>query len=178
MAKQQRRIVFFLGAGASLGAGADARVQGGGHIPIPTQATFWETFLRLSRDKRNKRDIECFLFRYFLGYAKAPGRANAADRRRQLKAIDVEEVFTFLSERNNAPGVSRQLRTHTNKVWNALLAEVGQVFRRFDANKRTRSTYRTFKRRHVGRAIQLYRLTTTLFSKDHCRLILAGIMKK
>lgn len=37
--KQQRKVVFFLGAGASFGAGAYATVQHGGHVPIPMQST-------------------------------------------------------------------------------------------------------------------------------------------
>src|SRR5438034_11756648 len=98
--KQQRRIVFFLGAGASFGAGAFTTVQHGGRIKIPTQETFWETFLRFCKSTDNRNDIESFLFRYFLGYGKAPGRSNSAARRKMLKGIDVEEVFTFLSERN------------------------------------------------------------------------------
>jgi hypothetical protein len=117
--KQQRRIVFFLGAGASLGAGAVANIQGGGEISIPTQVEFWETFLRFCRSHTNRREIESFLFRYFLGYAKAPGRSSSRDRRKRLRPIDVEEVFTFLSERNNAPGVSPQFQAYTAKVWRA-----------------------------------------------------------
>lgn len=145
----ERRIVFFLGAGASFGAGAVAPVQGGGEIPIPTQATFWETFLRLSKSNKNKKDIENFLFRYFLNYRRAPGRASAKARRAQLRPIDVEEVFTFLSERNNAPGVSPQLRTRTTRIWEALIEEIGEVFGRFEANTSSRTVYRQFKRRHL-----------------------------
>lgn len=69
-------IVFFLGAGASLGAGAVASIRGGGKIAIPTQSTFWETFLRFCSSKKNKKTIESFLFRYFLGYKKVPSRLN------------------------------------------------------------------------------------------------------
>ena len=112
----ERRIVYFLGAGASFGAGAYAPKQGGGRIPIPTQSTFWETFLRFCRSRRNKKDIEAFLYRYFLDYGKVPGRTSEAARRRQLAPIDVEEVFTFLSERNNAPSVSPQFKTYTLRV--------------------------------------------------------------
>lgn len=147
--KQQRRIVFFIGAGASLGSGASAPIQGGGEVMIPTQATFWETFLRFCGSRNNRRKIESFLFRYFLGYGKAPGRATAAARRKLLQPIDVEEVFTFLSERNNAPAVSPQFQGYTKEVWDALLQEVGTVFGKFNANARTRSTYKTFLRNHV-----------------------------
>jgi hypothetical protein len=141
--KQQRRIIFFLGAGASLGAGAYATVQHGGKIYIPIQETFWETLLRLSRSERHRRDIDSFLFRYFLGYGKAPGRSTSADRRRMLRGIDVEEVFTFLSERNRAPRTSIQFQAYTKKVWEALLSEVGQVFARFRPNNQTRKAFRT-----------------------------------
>ena len=81
---QQRQIVFFLGAGASYGAGAFTTVQHGGRIKIPTQETFWETLLRLGRSRDNRSDIESFLFRYFLGYGKPPGRSNSAARRKML----------------------------------------------------------------------------------------------
>jgi hypothetical protein len=56
--KQQRRIVFFLGAGASFGAGAFTTVQHGGRIKIPTQETFWDTFLRFCRSRDNRNNIE------------------------------------------------------------------------------------------------------------------------
>jgi len=145
----ERRIVYVLGAGASYGAGASAVVQGGGEAKIPIQATFWETFLRLSRGKKNKKDIENFLFRYFLNYRRAPSRSTTVARRRQLQPIDVEEVFTFLSERNNAPGVSPQVRARTTLIWGALIEEIGQVFRRFEANTKTRTIYRRLKRQHL-----------------------------
>ncbi|AXK79622.1 hypothetical protein DW352_03260 [Pseudolabrys taiwanensis] len=145
----ERRIVYFLGAGASLGAGAVAKIQGGGAVAIPTQVTFWEIFLRFVKKTKNRQDIENFLFRYFLNYQKTPNRTKALARRKQLSPIDVEEVFTFLSERNNAPGVSPQLRSRTTKIWDALIEEIGQVFGRFPANKRTRSVYQRFKRQHL-----------------------------
>ena len=108
---QQRKIVFVLGAGASYGAGAYALVQGGGHLPIPTQATFWPILLRFCHSTRNRRAIESFLFRYFLGYGRTPARATVTKRRQQLKNVDVEEVFTFLSERARAPSTSPALPT-------------------------------------------------------------------
>jgi hypothetical protein len=58
----ERRIVYILGAGASLGAGAYVTKQGGGRISIPTQTTFWDTFLRFCKDKKNRKAIERFLF--------------------------------------------------------------------------------------------------------------------
>ena len=71
--KQQRRIVFFLGAGASYGAGAFTTVQHGGKIRVPTQATFWETLLRLSRSRGNRSDIELFFVLLFFGLRKGSG---------------------------------------------------------------------------------------------------------
>jgi hypothetical protein len=147
--KQQRRIVFFLGAGASYGAGAFTTVQHGGKVRVPTQETFWETLLRLSKSRDNRSDIESFLFRYFLGYGKAPGRSTSATRRKMLRGIDVEEVFTFLSERNRAPRTSIQFQAYTKKVWEVLLFEIGQLFSRFRPNVETRRVYRTFWKNHV-----------------------------
>lgn len=147
--KQTRRMVFFLGAGASLGAGSYVSVQGGGEIPIPTQDTFWETFFRFCGSQRNRSDIEGFLFRYFLNYSRTPSRSKPSARRKLLKSIDVEEVFTFLSERNTAPGVSPQLRTRTKLVWSALIQEVGSVFSRFLPNAKTRKAYKDLRKKHI-----------------------------
>lgn len=141
-------VVYFLGAGASLGAGAAAPVQGGGRISIPTQSTFWETFLRFCSSKDNRRTIESFLFRYFLGYKKVPGKLGPKDRGQLLAKVDVEEVFTFLSERARAPSTTPQLRTYVRKVWTSLTEEVPSVFGRFHANATTKKTYRTFVNRH------------------------------
>lgn len=145
---EKKKFVYFIGAGASLGAGAFATVQAGGRVPIPTQTTFWSTFLRFCRSAQNRSLIESFLFRYFLGYGRAPTRLNASDRRQLLAPIDVEEVFTFLSERSRAPSTSPQLRTYATSVWDALLIEVGNVFSRFRANSRTRSVYRSLMANH------------------------------
>lgn len=90
--------------------------------------------MRYCTREENLRTIEAFLFRYFLDYKRVPGRLSEPARRRQLAPIDVEEVFTFISERNYAPSVSAQLRTYTSRVWSALLEEIGQVFGRFAAN--------------------------------------------
>ena len=124
-------------------------MQAGGHLRIPTQATFWATFLRFCSSARRRRDIESFLFRYFLGYGKVPARLSTNARRDRLGPIDVEEVFTFLSERVRAPSTSPQLRTYSLKMWEALVAEIGTVFRRFHANAATRKTYRTLRRNHI-----------------------------
>jgi hypothetical protein len=145
-----RKILFFLGAGASYAAGAYTPAPGHGKIQIPTQANFWETFLRLCSNRERRRDnIQSFLFRYFRGYARVPARLSAAERRKFLNGTDVEEVFTFLSERTRAPSSSVQLKAYANKVWDALLIEVGNVFSRFEANDDTRTTYRKFLKHHV-----------------------------
>lgn len=144
-----RKIVFFLGAGASYGAGAAATIQGGGTLPIPMQATFWDTFLRFSSGKTNRRDIESFLFRYFLGYTRVPTGILPSKRRLMLKDVDVEEVFTFLSERARAPASSVSLRNYAEKVWNALLMEFGHVFSRFGPSRSTKQIYRALLRNYV-----------------------------
>ena len=144
-----RKILFFLGAGASHAAGAYAQVEGGGRIPIPTQATFWDTFLRFCHKPGNRKKIESFLFRYFKGYDRVPSRTKAHARRKLLNDIDVEEAFTFLSERAEAPSTSPQLRAYASDVWNALVEETGTVFSRFRPNAATRKTYRALWNRHV-----------------------------
>ena len=81
---QGRKILYFVGAGAPRAAGAYVSAQGGGRIPIPTQAEFWSVFLRLCRSKTARANIERFLFRYFLGYRRVPARTKANDRRKLL----------------------------------------------------------------------------------------------
>ncbi|MBX3662632.1 MAG: SIR2 family protein [Burkholderiales bacterium] len=144
MPRQQRKIVFFLGAGASVGAGAYALGQGGGRCNIPTQESFWDVFLRFCSSTNNRKDIQSFLFRYFLGYERVPARLGAMERRQMLQHIDVEEVFTFLSERARAPSTSPALRGYAARIWLALVDEVGNVFRNFEPNVKTRSIYRKF----------------------------------
>ena len=139
---------FSLGAGASYAAGATATVQRGGKVAIPTQTTFWQTFLRFSADN-DRKIIESFLFRYFMGYAKVPSRLKPATRHKLLAHIDVEEVFTFLSERVRAPGTSAQLRTAATQVWDALTGELGPVFSRFKPNSATRRMYRALHRNYI-----------------------------
>lgn len=168
---QQRKIVFFFGAGASLGAGGYAVVQGGGHLPIPTQQDFWDTFLRFCGSHDNRRNIESFLFRYFLGYARVPARASSAQRRKLLAHINVEEVFTFLSERAQAPSTSASLRAYSSKIWEALVIELGRVFRHFESNKRTRSTYRRFIKQFV-------RSRDTLVSFNYDTVLETSLLKK
>jgi hypothetical protein len=144
--------MYFLGAGASFGAGAYATVQAGGRVPIPTQANFWVTFLRFCNSSKNRNVVEAFLFRYFLGYGKKPSRITPTKKADLLSRIDVEEVFTFLSERSRAPSTSTQLRTYVQKVWRALAEEIGRVFHRFTANKATRTLYRTLIKNHFRRS--------------------------
>ncbi|MFN4355203.1 SIR2 family protein [Parvibaculum sp.] len=147
--KPSRKIIYFIGAGASYGAGATAAVQGGGKVPIPIQKEFWPTFLRFCTDREKSKRIEAFLFRYFLNYAKVPGRHSSKQRRELLADIDVEEVFTFLSERIQAPGTSSQLRTYTTQIWDDLVSEIGNVFGRYKANKSTRHSYGLLLQNHV-----------------------------
>lgn len=124
-----------------MAAGAYATVQRGGHLPTPTQADFWETFLRFCKSNHNRRTIESFLFRYFKGYRKTPTRLVPSHRHPILNDIDVEEVFTFISERIAAPATSVQLKTAVERVWESLTIEIGNVFSRFTANAETRRLY-------------------------------------
>ncbi len=146
---QGRKILYFLGAGASYGAGAYATVQGGGRLPVPTQRTFWSTFLRFCKSKKHRQEIEAFLFRYFLGYHRTPARLRPSARGRRLDGVDVEEVFTFLSERISAPSTSSQLRSYTQGVWDALLTEIAPVFAQFAPNRNTRRVFRGMLGNHV-----------------------------
>lgn len=148
-ASQGRKIIFFLGAGASRGAGAFAPAQHGARIPIPIQEDFWPVFLRYCKKKENKKLIERFLFRYFLGYKKVPSRAHWKTRRNQLSGINVEEVFTFLSERARAPSVTTSMRTTATTTWAALVEEITNVFGKFSANQKTRNIYRAFSNNHI-----------------------------
>ncbi len=146
---QGRKILYFVGAGGARAVGAYVPAQGGGRIPIPTQAEFWSVFLRLCRSQKARADIESFLFRYFLGYRRIPARTKAGDRRKLLARLDVEEVFTFLSERSKAPSSSPQLKSYAEGLWDALVEQVGVVFSRFEPNGRTRRLVRTFHTKHV-----------------------------
>jgi hypothetical protein len=88
------------------------------------------------------------LFNYFLNYGKVPSRLTLKQRYELLSKIDVEEVFTFLSERCRAPSTSPQLRTYAQKIWTALTEEIGNVFGRYKANKSTRAVYKAFLSKH------------------------------
>jgi hypothetical protein len=146
---QGRKILYIIGAGASRAVGAYVSMQGGGRLPIPTQSEFWDAFLRLAGASAERKDIESFLFRYFLGYSRVPARASAAHRRQMLRPIDVEEVFTFLSERSKAPSSSSQLKQYVDSVWLALVGQIGRVFSRFQPNTHSRRIVRRFHGRHV-----------------------------
>jgi hypothetical protein len=146
---QGRKILYIIGAGAPRALGSYVPMQGGGHLPIPVQAEFWDAFLRLAGASETRASIERFLFRYFLGYSRVPARASAASLRQLLRGIDVEEVFTFLSERSKAPSSSAQLKTYADSVWLALVGQVGRVFSRFEPTKRTRGIVRRFHEQHV-----------------------------
>ena len=106
-------------------------------------------FLRFSKSSKNRSVIESFLFRYFLGYKRAPARMSPKDKLAKVAGIDAEEVFTFLSERARAPSTSPQLRAYVNQVWDALMEEIGSVFSKFPANTATRKSYRTFTENHL-----------------------------
>lgn len=146
-----RKVVFVLGAGASLGAGATASVQHGGSVDIPTQASFWRIFLKFAKSEENRKTIEIFLFRYFTDYKRVPAKLKATERGNLLSRIDVEEVFTFLSERSQSPSTPSHIKTHIDKVWVAMISEIGSVFRRFPANGKTRSIYRSLVNNQLGK---------------------------
>lgn len=141
-----RKVVWFFGAGASRGAGATTRVRGGGTVPIPTQADFWPVLLGFA-NRADRRLIESFLFRYFRGYLRTPPRMNPVARRKSLWQVNVEEVFTFLSERMTTATLSAQQKAYFgDQVWRALIRTVGSTFRRFSPNRDTRHYYRMFCR--------------------------------
>jgi len=143
-----RKILYFLGAGASRGAGAVTGVQGGGSVEIPLQADFWQTVLRFAT-RPERKQIEAFLFRYFAGYRRVPSRTSGLGRTSLLRGIDAEEVFTFISERSQAPSTSPQLKAYVDRIWNLLVAAVGKTFRRFRPNPNTRRVYRALIKNQV-----------------------------
>ncbi len=147
--KQSRTIVWIFGAGASRGAGAFVTVQKSGRIPIPTQNDFWQTVLRFA-NPIDRKVIEAFLFRYFNGYKKTPTRVKPGERRKLFNQVDVEEVFTFLSERTSTSTISSQLKTYFQEtIWEALIRSVASTFRKFNSNKQTRAIYHEFAENHL-----------------------------
>lgn len=146
--KGSRKIVWVLGAGASRGAGSYTTVQRNGRISIPTQDSFWETILRFA-DAPDRKDIEAFLFRYFNGYKRVPAKIPANKRRKLLDKVDVEEVFTFLSERVSTTTISSSLKQYfRDRIWSALIRSIASTFTRFDANNQTRLVYKNFYENH------------------------------
>jgi hypothetical protein len=97
----------------------------------------------------DRAEIEGFLFRYFAGYRRPPARIVGLGRTRLLSRIDVEEVFTFLSERARAPSTSPQLRAYVERVWHKLVGAVGSAFRRFEPSAATRRIYRALRSSHI-----------------------------
>lgn len=96
---KKRSFVYFLGAGASYGIGAEAMVQGG-TVMIPPQPNYWSTFLRFCRSPKSRATIQSFLYRYFLGYTRGLSRASASARRAQLNLM-VHELVHLLERRRN-----------------------------------------------------------------------------
>ena len=80
---------------------------------------------------------------------KVPSRLKPAERRKLLNEVDVEEVFTYLSERARAPSTSQQLRTYSRQIWAALVSEIGNVFSRFPPNRTTRFVFRKLMANHI-----------------------------
>jgi hypothetical protein len=113
------------------------------------QSTFWEIFLRFCDSKKNRRRIESFLFRYFKGYARPPARVKSTKRRAMLGDVNVEEVFTFLSERARAPSTSSALRSAAVQIWAALITELPNVFSRFKSNAETRVVYKKLSKNFI-----------------------------
>jgi hypothetical protein len=110
------------------------------------QSAFWGTFLRFCRSKKNRRHIESFLFRYFMGYARVPAKVRPRKRRNMLADVNVEEVFTFLSERARAPSTSSSMRREARDIWAAMVSELPSMFGRFKPNTKTRAIYKKLSR--------------------------------
>jgi hypothetical protein len=66
------------------------------------------------------------------------------DRCRYLRDINVEEVFTFLSERSSTSTISTSLKNYFQGVWASLLKALAKTFRRFKANRETHKLFRAF----------------------------------
>lgn len=147
--KKSRKIAFVLGAGASFGAGAYAKLKGRGRLPIPMQTNFWDAFLRFTKSAPRRKRIEKFLFHYFTSAQKVPPRSSSEMRRKRLVNIDVEEVFTFLSERLESTTLSKKMRKDIQEVQQDMLQELGNLFRRFPANEMTKKNFRTFRKLHM-----------------------------
>lgn len=145
-----RKIVYVLGAGASRALAAVTKYKKSRNIAIPIQADFWDVYLKFI-PPASQSAIESFLFRYFLGYRRKPGNMTNRTRRDLLSSIDVEEVFTFLSERLGAPSSSPQLRAYCGQLWDELVEGIGKVFGRFGPNASSKRLVKRFHARHIRR---------------------------
>jgi hypothetical protein len=61
-----------------------------------------------------------------------------------LKEIDVEEAFTFLSERAFSESVPEDSRRTFLKIWEILVSSTGRSLGKFNANNETRFFYKSF----------------------------------
>ena len=145
-----RKIVYVLGAGASRALEVVTNYKKSKRIPIPIQGDFWDTYLKFV-PPATRANVESFLFRYFLGYQRVPGNMTHATKRGLLAEVEVEEVFTFLSERSRAPSSSAQLKSECVKIWGELVEGIGIVFKRFTPNAKAQKLVADFKRVHLRR---------------------------
>lgn len=140
-----RRICWFMGAGASKAAGASVNIAHHVTLPIPTQSDFWPTLLKIAPSS-DEKIIEQFLFRYFKGYERVPTKIKTPVKKRKIfQDVDVEEVFTFLSERISTNTISPSLKKYFETVLGALVRSVYRTFVKFRPNDKTRRIYRKFK---------------------------------
>ena len=145
-----RIVVYILGAGASRALGAVASYKKSTAIKIPIQDDFWDVFLKYL-GPADRSEIEGFLFKYFLGYVRKPGNMTSRTRKDLLSTINVEEVFTFLSERSQAPSSSTALRNTCNDIWDRMVQGIGVVFSKFGPNRSSRKMVKAFCQRHIRR---------------------------
>lgn len=142
-----RKISWILGAGASLAAGATAQIRNS-RKPIPTQASFWEVVMYYTLQK-DKPAIQSFLLRYFKNYTQPPRNIKTKTVLSLIRDINVEEVFTFLSERISSPATSGSLKSYLQEIWPALIRSVARTFKKFPANTKTRATYHKFENQYL-----------------------------
>jgi hypothetical protein len=98
--------------------------------------------------QRNDRKIvEDFLFRYFRRYARLPPHISSQRKLKEISGVNVEEVFTFLSERIAAPSTNTNVRDEFDGIiWPALVRTVAYTFSKFNANAETKRHYRRFQK--------------------------------
>jgi hypothetical protein len=133
-----RKILWVLGAGAPRGAGARRR-QGNGWQRIPTQEEFWPQLLHVGVPQSDRLTLLRFMFRHFLGYGKVPPRTSFGDRLALIAPVNVEEVFTYVSERLLSPAVEN--KAIFEEVWTILRDATRKTFAQYSPNKRTRSAF-------------------------------------